>query len=160
VRGQAAIGAIGLALWAGAAAAAPVPAGSAKAIRAFAGGNAFLPAFVPSGYRYTSWKKDSNVALPAPGQPWFEVHFAAGSGRLVWQVTYWSPDQPCPTLSVGQARVGSRTVYWSHVENGSSDAWTCVNTSDGKELRLDVFDAGPKLALAVERRIVASGTAA
>jgi hypothetical protein len=140
-----------------------VPSPVARAISGLADGDAFLPTFLPAGYRYAAWKKDTFRAVPQADEDWFEVSFKRGGAHLTWKVKVANPDpgaNPCGALSIGHAKAGRQTVYWAAVDKGSrsQDTWTCVASSDGKVLRFDVIDYGPSLTLATARRVVSSAS--
>jgi hypothetical protein len=141
-----------------------VPSPVAHAISRVAGADAFLPTFLPPGYRYAAWKKDAFRAVPLPDEDWFEVTFKRANGaRLRWKVKVANSDpgaNPCGSLSIGHATVGRQTIYWAAVDKDShsQDSWTCLNSSDGKVLRFDVIDYGPSLTLATARRVVSSAS--
>jgi hypothetical protein len=141
-----------------------VPSPVAHAISSLAGADAFLPTFLPAGYRYASWKKEAFRAVPVADEDWFEVTFKRGAAHLMWNVKVANADpgaNPCGALSIGHATAGRQTVYWAAVDKGSRsrDAWTCLLSSDGKMLRFDLIDYGPSLTLATARRVVSSATA-
>lgn len=138
-----------------------VPSPVAHAISRLADGDAFLPTFLPAGYRYSAWKKDAFRVVPQIDEDWFEVTFKRGGARLTWKVKVANPDpgaNPCGSLSIGHAKAGRQTVYWAAVDKGSrsQDSWMCVASSDGKLLRFDVIDYGPSLTLATARRVLLS----
>jgi hypothetical protein len=134
----------------------------AHAISRLADGDAFLPTFLPPGYRYAAWKKDAFRAVPMFDEDWFEVTFKrGGDARLTWKVKLANPDpgaNPCRALSIGHATAGRQTIYWAAVDkhSRSQDSWTCLTSSDGKLLRFDVIDYGPSLTLATARRVLLS----
>ena len=125
-----------------------------------------MPTFIPPGYRYAAWKKDAFRAVPQYDEDWFEVTFKRGDGaRLTWKVKLANPDpgaNPCGSLSVGHATAGQQTIYWAAVDKGSRsrDSWTCLTSTDGKFLRFDLIDYGPRLALPTARRVIASAKSA
>jgi hypothetical protein len=139
-----------------------VPSPAAHAISRVAGADAFLPTFLPPGYRYAAWKKDAFRAVPLYDEDWFEVTFKrSGGARLTWKVKLANPDpgaNPCGALSIGHAIAGRQTIYWAAVDKDtrSQDSWTCLTSSDGKFLRLDLIDYGPHLTLATARRVLSS----
>jgi hypothetical protein len=134
----------------------------AHAISRLAGTDAFLPTFVPPGYRYDAWKKDAFRVVPQFDEDWFEVSFKRADGaRFTWKVKVANADpgaNPCGALSVGHATVGRQIVYWAAVDKGtrSRNSWTCQLASDGKLLRFDLIDHGPSLTLTTARRMVSS----
>ena len=138
-----------------------VPSAVAHAIGRLADGDAYLPTFLPAGYRYAAWKKETFRAVPVADEDWFKVMFKRGGARLTWNVKLANPDpgaNPCRALSVGHAAVGRQTVYWAAVDKDSrsQDSWTCITSADGKVLRFDVIDYGPSLGLASVRRMITS----
>ena len=140
-----------------------VPSSVKRSIERLAGDDAFLPAFLPAGYRYASWKKDAFRVVPFPDEDWFEVTFKRGGARLTWKVKVANSDpgaNPCGALSIGHAKAGRQTVYWASVDKASrtQDSWTCLSVPDGKYLRFDLIDHGPSLTLATARRVLASAT--
>src|SRR5438105_941215 len=66
---------------------AAIPASASKAMRQAIGPSAYLPSFLPVGYRFAGWKNESPNVAPVPGAPWFVVKFEHGAARLVWTVS-------------------------------------------------------------------------
>jgi hypothetical protein len=152
---------------AGSALAGPVPSGPLAAIRKAAGPRAYLPASLPSGYRYTGWKNENpNSTASAPGAPLFVVRFANGRTRLLWTASLAqnAPENPCGALSVGHATIGGEQIYWSGLttyaplENGPKGrhVWRCLNPpNSGTMIEVDAFDQGGTLPIPLLSRIVA-----
>src|SRR4051812_40638391 len=150
---------------------ATIPASASKAMRQAIGASAYLPSFLPVGYRFAGWKNESPNVAPVPGAPWFVVKFEHGAARLVWTVSVTpgaGGDQRCDALSIGHATVGGQATFWGPLttydplEGGPKGrhVWRCVNSSDGRRLVLDAFDQGARLPIPVMSRIVVRSSSA
>ena len=147
-----------------------VPSRAAASIRKAAGPSAFLPASLPSGYRYASWKNENpNGTANAPGAPLFVVKFANGSSQLLWTVYVATneAENRCNALSAGHAAVGGEVVYWSALTTydrlgtgpKGRHVWRCVNPPGGSSrIELDAFDQGGNQAIPLLSRIVAQAS--
>jgi hypothetical protein len=144
---------------------AAIPASASKAMRQAIGPSAYLPSFLPVGYRFAGWKNASPNVTPVPGAPWFVVTFTSGTVRLLWTVTVTpgaQGDQRCSDLSIGHATVAGQETFWGPLttydplEGGPKGrhVWRCVNSADAKRLILDAFDQGARLSISVMSRIV------
>jgi hypothetical protein len=148
-----------------------IPSSVSRAMRHALGPSAYVPTFLPAGYRFAGWKNESPNVAPFPGATWFVVKFARGPDQLVWSVTVTAGaggDQSCSALSIGHATVGGQATYWGALTTydplgggpKGRHVWRCVNSSDGRRLVLDAFDQGARLPIPVMSRIVVRSAAA
>jgi hypothetical protein len=148
-----------------------IPSSVSRAISQAFGPSAYVPTFLPTGYRFAGWKNESPNVAPVPGAPWFVVKFEHGAARLFWTVSVTpgaGGDQRCSDLSIGHATVGGQATFWgplttyAPLEGGPKGrhVWRCVNSSDGRRLILDAFDQGVRLSIPVMSRIVARSSSA
>jgi len=150
---------------------AAVPSSVSRAMRQVLGPSAYVPTFLPAGYRFAGWKNESPNVAPLPGATWFVVKFAHGSDRLVWSVIVTAGaggDQRCSDLSIGHANVVGQATFWSALTTYAPlgggpkgrHVWRCVNSSDGRRLILDAFDQGARLPIPVMSRVAARSASA
>ncbi len=137
-----------------------VPASVANQIHALAGQDAYLPTFLPPGYRYVSWKKELANGRTHTDQPWFEVDFKKGAAKLAWDVAVWSKIV-CGTSAIGgeagSATFGGQTGYWgataaeinkkSGIVGGPNgrNFWSCETSTGGDDLLVFVYSNSPTL---------------
>jgi hypothetical protein len=147
-----------------------VPTAVAVKIRSLAGQAAYLPVFLPEGYRYTRWKRGVARGKPHDGQEWFLITFRTRSNSLVWGVTVESKKTaslPCGSFAAGHASFGGRTAYWS--EKGTQAAkrfgvktspgrnfWTCRELPAGGALLILFSSSDETLPVTEGARIAAT----
>ena len=148
-----------------------VPGSIARQIRALAGARAYLPAYLPSGYRYASWQP--NTALDnGPRTTLFLVTFGKGGQRLVWGVVVErgaATRIPCGASSAGHATTGGQTAYWSltgteaqkkyggKVRKGRN-FWTCRIASNGDHLFIVLSSTSEAFDTSTGARMAASAS--
>jgi hypothetical protein len=106
----------------------PIPAGALRQIAAKHGQFAYVPASVPVGFTFASWRSER----PSHANLLKRLHltFARGRTLMVWTVSDGRDADDyadCPSRHYGSKRlIGGRSVYYAHGNHGDS-AWTCFN---------------------------------
>jgi hypothetical protein len=112
-----------------------VPAAVVKAMDTKLQEPAYLPATVPGGYRYVSWKDFSPsgapISEPSPAPRWYQVVYRGGAGTITWTVGLASEYQAaCNSSIAGHKQTPSGTVDW----NSTGLVWMCLNDKSGHTL--------------------------
>ncbi|MEP6977509.1 MAG: hypothetical protein ABI948_05600 [Thermoleophilia bacterium] len=107
------------------AAAPPVPLRAQRAIKQRTQVNAYVPARIPSGFRYYRW------SLKSPG---LRIVFRNKAG---WEIVF-SASSAAGCSAAGKEKsfqLDGNKVYWSHTETGQ-EAWRCVTGVNHFRVRL------------------------
>jgi len=115
----------------------PIPAQSVKRIVSEYGNLAYLPAWAPRGFIFTSWRIEQpafNYLMERLG-----VTFRRRGTRLVWTVSDGRDRDDFADCSRRpfydfKRRIGNRVVYYAHGNQGDS-AWTCLRVAAGSGYR-------------------------
>jgi hypothetical protein len=107
----------------------PIPASALRQIAAKHGQFAYVPASIPSGFTFTSWRSER----PSQANLLKRLHltFAHGRTLMVWTVSDGRDvDDYADCLSRpfydSKRLIGGRSVYYVHGNHGDS-AWMCFN---------------------------------
>jgi hypothetical protein len=126
-----------------------VPRHSQVAIRLKLPSLAYVPARVPSGFRYYRWATTTRPAL----RIWFR-------DKAQHEITFVATNQvgPCATGREKTFQLDGNKVYWSHTAN-EQQAWRCVAGPNKRVVRITALTPLPptKFADTGIGRVAASG---
>jgi hypothetical protein len=145
--------------------ASPIPAPTLRQIRAEYGQFSYIPAFVPSGFIFTSWRIEE--AAYGYLMERLKITFARRGTRLIWTVSDGRDQDDYADCSkrpyyTFKRKFGTRLVYYARGNHGDS-AWTCFSarTKSGyrQSIGIDLWignDAGRPSRLTAMRMVTSA----